>query len=76
MNHERHARVRFGQNNHRNRRILRYHGVLIPCAHDRIVPTKPVEEPTVADRDAREDLGERCGHRTSSEQIITALQGL
>ena len=42
--------------------LLRYHGVLAPRARDRhrIVPAKPVEESTVADR---ESSAAACAHR-------------
>ena len=49
--------------------LLRYHGVLAPRARDRgrIVPTKPVEESTAADRASS---APPCGHRL---RIIAAL---
>ncbi len=40
--------------------LLRYHGVLAPRARDRIVPAKPVAEPSAADGDAS---AASCGHR-------------
>ena len=40
--------------------LLRYHGVLVPRARDRIVPAKPVAEPSAADGAAS---AAPCSHR-------------
>ena len=52
--------------------LLRYHGVLTPCARDRgrIVPTKPVEDSTAADRDSSAPL---CGHRLGWAALLARM---
>ena len=52
--------------------LLRYHGVLAPYARDRgrIVPTKPVEESTAADRDSSTPP---CGHRLGWAALLARV---
>ena len=52
--------------------LLRYHGVLAPRARDRgrIVPTKPVEESTAADRASS---APPCGHRLGWAALLARV---
>ncbi len=52
--------------------LLRYHGVLAPCARDRdrIVPAKPVAESLAADGDPRP---QPCGHRLGWAALLARV---